>query len=250
MGMVWLGLCLVLLVGGCGGEPADTVDVLFIGNSHTGSNDLPGIFKTFSGYGGHHVSVESVTPGGATLSDHAESEATIDLLRRGGWEHVVLQEQSVVPGVRTERSQAMLPAVRTLAREALVYDAEPLLFLTWGWDQNLQDVGFRDYAHMQTAVTDGYRRIADASGVSIAPVGEAWALARGAGTSLYQDDGFHPGVAGSYLAAAVLYATVFNEDPRLVEFDGGLPPLMAASLRKFAGEVAFDGRQDWMFAQG
>ena len=49
----------------------------------------------------------------------------------------------------------------------------------------------------------------------MAPVGIAWenCLRRHPGIALYQADGQHPTEAGSYLAACVMYCTLFGKSP-------------------------------------
>src|ERR1043165_7322360 len=51
---------------------AGSVSVLFVGNSLTQVNDLPGVFKQFAAESPLHLTVEvsSITPGGAFLYDH------------------------------------------------------------------------------------------------------------------------------------------------------------------------------------
>src|SRR5678816_986615 len=73
--------------------------VLFIGNSYTYVNDLPGTFAKLARATGHDVVTGMVAAGGATLGQHASATTTkraIDSLR---WDYVVIQEQSQIPSV-------------------------------------------------------------------------------------------------------------------------------------------------------
>jgi hypothetical protein len=55
---------------------------------------------------------------------------------------------------------------------------------------------------------------------------------------LYQPDLRHPTVAGSYLAGAVVYASIIGKPFDDDSFTAGLDPAVAAYLRKAAWEVA------------
>lgn len=242
-------LAVVLAAAGCGSGD-DATAVLFIGNSQTDANDLPGMFEAFAESGGFPVDVAASARGDARLRDHDHPGRSKTMLRQGGWDYMVLQEASPVAANGAHRATAMSPAVTNLAREARLYGTEPVLMLPWAWDDGDRSAGFASYRTMQTAVTEGSRLVAEDVGLAIAPVGEAWALARDAGAALYQPDGHHPDVAGTYLAAAVIYATLFEADPREVTDDAGLPAELAERLRHHAAVVAHDHRAEWTGGTG
>lgn len=60
-----------------------------------------------------------------------------------------------------------------------------------------------------------YLNLARKEKAAVAPVGIAWenCLKRHPGIALYQADGQHPTEAGSYLAACVMYCTLFGKSP-------------------------------------
>jgi hypothetical protein len=75
---------------------ASSLNVLFIGNSFTYFNDMPGLVKQLA-EAAHEakpfVSVQE-TPGGYTLKRHWEKGKAVQLLQSSRWDYVVLQEQS------------------------------------------------------------------------------------------------------------------------------------------------------------
>jgi hypothetical protein len=79
--------------------------VLFIGNSYTAVNDLPGMFATLSKAGGHSIQVGADAPGGFSLAQHLNSSDTLEALQSSKWDFVVLQEQSQIPAMEQTRSQ-------------------------------------------------------------------------------------------------------------------------------------------------
>lgn len=94
--VLWVFLPFILF--GCSAEPA--IRVLFIGNSYTAANDLPGMVRDLANSVGRDVEIEAVVPGGWWLRDHASSPDTLNRIAEGGFDYVVLQEQSMVPADR------------------------------------------------------------------------------------------------------------------------------------------------------
>ena len=88
-------------------------------------------------------------------------------------------------------------------------------------------------------IARAHREAAAELKVDVAPVGLAWDRARQQRPSikLYDGDQEHPSSHGSYLATAVLYATVFGKDPSPLAYaPRGITPDDAAFLRRVAWE--------------
>ena len=62
---------------------------------------------------------------------------------------------------------------------------------------------------------------------------------------LWQDDGSHPTVAGTYLAACVFYASIFHESPVGLAYDAGLAKELAASLQQGAADTVLTDQAQW-----
>ena len=225
---------------GCG-KPQDgaCTRVLFIGNSYTYVNDLPGMFTHLARVGGHKVETDMAASGGWTLADHEGSSATLQKLTSRKWDVVVLQEQSQIPSVGQMREQQMYPAARQLVETIRFEGARPMFFVTWarrdGWPEN----ALPDYASMQSAIDDGYLTIAAEEHAAVAPVGEAWltVLQQEKPSALWQEDGSHPTTEGTYLAACVFYAAIFGKSPKGLGYHADLSSSEAAKLQKIASET-------------
>ena len=247
--VVTLGLLVLTMDAGCPSQeraPACT-RVLFIGNSYTTVNDLPGVFAGLARSGGHRVETKSAAVDGWTLANHADSAATASALAAGGWHIVVLQEQSQIPAIEEFRQTQMYPAARRLISSIRNQGARPLFYLTWGRSDGWPETGMPTYASMQSAIDDGYLAIAADQRVAIAPVGDAWAtlVTRGGGPPLWQQDGSHPSEAGTYLAACVFYATIFRESPKGLAYHGSLTAEVAAMIQSVAAETVLADPAKW-----
>ena len=252
-----LAACAALLaLAGCGTVAGPTcsdsgsatcVRVLFLGNSYTYVNDLPGTFAELAQSGGHPVQVAMVANGGETLAQHSDSSDSMKELSSQSWDFVVLQEQSEIPSVAGSRGASMYPAARTLVDRIEAGRAAPLFFMTWAHRDGLPASGMPGYERMQLAIEDGYLGIARELGVPVAPVGYAWFVVRRAHPEigLWQDDGSHPSAAGTYLAACVFYAAIFRQSPEGLTFEGGLADAQARALQAEAGRSVLDLQAQW-----
>ncbi len=95
---------------------------------------------------------------------------------------------------------------------------------------------------MQAAIDDAYAELGRALGVLVVPAGRAWAatLRIDPSTGLWQADGSHPSLAGTYLVACVLYARLFGTSPVGIPDTEGLPGPVADSLQSIAGQFLED----------
>jgi hypothetical protein len=223
---------------GCRPQDKGCLRVLFVGNSYTQVNDLPGTFAALARAGGHQVDVGMAAEGGQTLSGHLTSTNTQRQLVPGRWDVVVLQEQSQFPSVAWSRDNETAPAARSLVQEIRGLGARVVLFSTWAHRDGWPEQGLASEAAMQSAIDAAYLGLGQQLGVGVVPVGEAWSttLAVDASIRLWQEDGSHPTTSGTFLAAAAFYAALFDDDPVPASQAAGAPsapggPTLAAVAR-------------------
>jgi hypothetical protein len=222
------------------GRPSCT-RILFIGNSFTYVNDLPGTFTNLARAGGHKVETGMSAPGGWTLEQHNSAQETLNLLQNSQWDYVVLQEQSQIPASSQARSQTMYPAARSLVEKIRTEGAVPLFFITWAHQFGWPEVGLNTFESMQSQIKVGYQTIAQELNVDTIPVGNAWLLEhrQNPQLQLWNTDGYHPEPSGTYLAACVFYATIFKQSPVGLKYYDNLPPVTAKELQLQAEQVVF-----------
>ncbi|MDR3577869.1 MAG: hypothetical protein P4L50_28735 [Anaerolineaceae bacterium] len=236
-----LSLCGCMPENQCNWPPNQNpvMHVLFIGNSYTYVNDLPGTFGKLACSGGHKVATDMAANGGWTLQQHAASTDTLAKLQGQKWDYVILQEQSEVPAVQSWRVQMMYPAARLLVAKIRQDGAKPIFFLTWGHKDGLPDNGLPDYTAMQNQLSVGYFGIANELNVPVAPVGRAWQVGRFQANppDFWQSDGSHPTINGTYLAASVFYAEIFQQSPVGLAYTDGLDAGAAQNLQTLAANA-------------
>jgi len=76
---------------------AAPLKVLFVGNSFTARNDLPGLVARLAAARGRRLEHRLISAGGASLRMHWNKGEAPKAIREGGYDYVVLQEQSTLP---------------------------------------------------------------------------------------------------------------------------------------------------------
>ncbi|HRY99795.1 MAG TPA: T9SS type A sorting domain-containing protein, partial [Bacteroidales bacterium] len=236
-----------------------SIRVLFIGNSYTGVNNLPQLTSWVTASGGDTLEFDASTPGGYTFQGHSSYNPTLTLLAQGGYDFVVLQEQSQLPSFPLAQVQsqcfpyaAMLDSLIRLHNPC----AETVFYRTWGRKNgdasncpNWPPVC--TYAGMDSLLALRYQMMADDNDAFVAPVGEVWKYIRTQypAIELYDSDESHPSPAGSYAAALTFYTTFLRKDPSLITYDYTLLPWIASDIRTAARAVVYDSLSKWNIGQ-
>jgi hypothetical protein len=182
-----------------GVPPQSSLRVLFIGNSLTAANDLPGMVRAIAETAGSpRIVTSAVTRPGFSLEDHWHAGEARAAIARRTWDVVVLQQ-----------GPSALPESQVLLREyARRFDADirragaaTALYMVWPSKARFSDFD---------GVSASYRRAArDVDGLLL-PAGDAWRAAwrRDPDLALYDSDRFHPSRLGTWLAALVVYESL------------------------------------------
>jgi hypothetical protein len=106
--------------------------VLFLGNSYTQFNDLPGLVQSLAQSVGHSLYKDRNTPGGHRLAEHAVNPISLARIAAWPWDYVVLQEFSLIAVIDSLRVNSMYPAARFL--DEVIHDngSQTMFFMTWG----------------------------------------------------------------------------------------------------------------------
>ncbi len=181
-------------------EAAPAHRVLFVGNSLTYVNDLPGMVAALSRRGGAVPALETeiVAFGNVSLEDHWARKEALRAIERGGWTEVVLQQG---PSSLPENRALLVSWTKRFAKRIRAVGARPALYMVWPSAPRSADF---------PRVVDAYAAAAKTVDGLLLPVGDAWRAAwrRDPELALYGPDGFHPSPLGTYLAAIVIEAAL------------------------------------------
>ncbi|MHC1707783.1 MAG: T9SS type A sorting domain-containing protein [Bacteroidales bacterium] len=229
--------------------------VLFLGNSYTYANDLPGLLREVAASAGDTVEVDSNTPGGYTFQLHSNNIASLDKIMQGDWDFVVLQEQSQIPSFPISQVESMcFPYAHILDSIINQYNScgETMFFMTWGRKNG--DASncaswppVCTYHGMDSLLRLRYQILADSNDAVLSPVGAVWHYLRDnfPNIELYSADESHPSPSGTYAAACAFYSSIFRKDPLDIVYNYTLSPVDAANIRYAASKVVFDSLMYW-----
>jgi hypothetical protein len=192
-------------------DPPEPLRVLFLGNSYTHTNDMPGMLASLANaLPGRQLEVKSVTRGGATLADLWTLTNAAEVLRNGKWDIVVLQDYSTL-GQNFVNAKWNIndPAgtwqwMKIWNYEIQRKQAKPMLYLTWAR---------KAQPEFQTGLNYAYSEAARELNAQLAPVGLAWKRLRETqpGLELFVADGSHPSPLGTYLTACVFLEALLGK---------------------------------------
>ena len=89
----------------------DSLRVLWVGNSYTYYNDMPSTVRQIAATQKVKLSCTRFLKGGERLSGHLKNQKLLDAIAAGGWDYVILQEESLPCG-----AYARQPGARRVAR--------------------------------------------------------------------------------------------------------------------------------------
>jgi len=110
------------------------------------------------------------------------------------------------------------------------HGTQPVYFMSWA---------YLDKPEMTQALAEAYTRAGNENNALVIPAGLAFArvVKERPDINLYMPDKRHPTVAGTYLAAATIYASLFKKSPVGLSEMAGLEPGTARYLQTVAWET-------------
>lgn len=224
-------------IGAFAAASSTTPNLLMIGNKLTEANRLEvmvtALLQEDLTLGMNQIYAVQFRREASRWAEYADSSELRDTIAAEPWTWVIMQEQSEIPafwGTYYEPTFTYSVASGRKINDWIQNSgAETILMMTWArrtLDEQYPEL-FPDFPTMMDKLEIGYKRYQEAMStadrsVKVAPVGLAFKYIRDSyinqgidpasnGTvfsNLYQEDGVHPAISGSYLAASVLYRTI------------------------------------------
>lgn len=243
---------LLLLTLGNAGQAQNTTRILFIGNSFTYGNNMPQMVKAFADSAHIPVSIAMHAPGGISVGDtaqgtqaHMNNPVLFSLIRSQKWDFAVIQDNQG----RFVLDSAVFPNASKVVQGHLnIMDsvkannscAKIILFGGWAFKFGLPPYG-NTGSEMIQRILRNYCVLNDTMKEVIAPIGEGWikAISQLPAVNLWDADDAHPSYEGSYLTAAVIFSTIFNQPAKALNYTGPITPGTAYTLRCFGDTAVF-----------
>lgn len=230
--------CVALLACGACAKPASgqtgASKVLFIGDSFTYTQG--GLWTHFTELAAaanppRAVTTDKAVQGGAFLKVLWELETPVKAIDTGNFDVVVLQDD--IPETNPDYFKEY---ARKFVNEVRKNHARPVLLMAWAYDR----LGWITMDEIATL----HRDLGKELGVDVAPVGLAWqrSMAQRPQLDMYAGDREHESIHGMYLAACVLYATVYNADPTGLKY---APSGVSRDDAQFLQKIAWDTMREY-----
>ena len=238
-------------------ESGDSLSVLFVGNSYTSFNNLPNLISSIASIMGDVLIVDGSLIGGATLQNHSQNNNTTNLITKGNWDFVVLQEQSQYPSFPLwQVEQDVFPYASQLSELVSEFNecANTVFFMTWGREYGDQSncqswPPVCTYEGMDDLLRERYMIMANDNNALVSPVGAVWRSLRDAGydLDLYSSDGSHPSLTGSYISAVCFYTTLFQKNPLDIPWvdNFGVSEYNDTLIKETIKQVVYDNLYEW-----
>lgn len=226
---------------------SDSLQILFVGNSYTYYNNMPATISKMAATQGMKLAPSRALKGGESLKGHLKHPFLPEILKKGGFDYVVIQDASYRPSYSTKYVvDSVYPyasAIDSLAKAGSP-GVKTIYYMTWGHKDGIlhhkTDYPMnRTYHDMQERLKLSYLEMAYDNGGLCAPVGVAWetVINERPDIELYNlKDRHHPSEEGSYLAACVILGTILGK-PVKTEYYGTLTPETAIYFQDVAARI-------------
>ena len=142
---------------------------------------------------------------------------------------VIMADCSLCP-IHPKTKEAFYSYVAKHSKTIRKNKAEPILFMTWG---------YKNKPTMYKKLKKEFLRAANLNNLLLIPAGEAFDLGNKSHPeiNLYTTDNRHPSEEGTYLAASVVFATLFGRSTEGNIGVGNIEPSVAIKLQKIADKT-------------
>jgi len=204
--LCFLGFLVFLTNGPASGQP---IDVLFIGNSLTYTNDLPLMVRQLGKTVDKKIRVTALCFANYALEDHWQDGDIQELLASGRFEYVLFQQG---PSSQAYGRNSLLKYGGLISELARKSSTTPAYLMVWPAVQ---------YYHTFPGVIANHEEAAQKKDALLIPAGKAWQHYR-TGTfneDLYGPDQFHPSATGTLLTALTVVQVLFPDlDPEQIPY--------------------------------
>ena len=246
-------------------ENADTtpqfLKILFIGNSHTYTYDVPGTIAQMANSRGDSVKkIQTRTPGGYTFKQHSRSESTLKAIKSEKWDYVILQGVGWLQALPTFMSDTAIYQYAEILIDSIKNNSpetQIILYMTHGYRNGVLTFDAAEWCEedsvvcssegMLYRVKENYLKMAELFDAEIAPSGMMWKIFgdKYPGVNLYQDDGAHASPYGSYLSSCCIYSLIFKKKSINNYFPSNVNKDVALNIQAVVSNSLFDCNPDW-----
>lgn len=199
------------------------MNILFLGNSYTFYNDLPGIFQKLADKNSKNIMVFSVTCGGHKLYEFVHNpdkytQQIDEYINKLKFDTCIIQENSLYPIIEYN---LFINGLKSLTDKLKGSVERFVLYETWGRKEgspNLNELKMTN-KEMTYALAYSYKKASQIVNANVSHVGLNFydVYTNHKEIELYNPDLTHPSYKGTCLAALTHYKTLFGDFPENTE---------------------------------
>lgn len=233
---------------GAAARPTEVKALLWVGNSFfyynnsmhghvgqlltaAGGRDYRGVSATISGSGinWHDVAAHFKPGGVASYSFVGDNEVRFNTFDKP-FDAVMMMDCSQCP-IHPQLQAVFYEYAKKHSDTVRANGAEPIFFMSWA---------YQDKPEMTQQLAAEYLRAGKAHNALVVPAGLSFAesIRRRPDLNLYVADKRHPSLAGTYLAACTVMASVYKQNPVGNRYTAGLAADVAGHLQTVAWETS------------
>ncbi len=220
---------------------------LFVGNSFSYYNNglhnhVTNLLRAAHEWDAKKQRLRLMTISGSQLIEHSGGLASMLSTKNGGgnWDAIIFHGHSREP-ISKETAPRFKAAAKLFSKHIRDSGSEPVLLMTWAYEGKPE---------MTLQLDKAYTKIGNELNALVLPVGLAFArmsdqhpevnlfspdVGRFDGTrAVYRKTVKHPSLAGTYLAACVAYAGLYQRSPVGLSYNPGLEPEVVDAIQKVA----------------
>ena len=178
--------------------------VLFVGNSHTFTHDVPSIINKLFIENNEKWEYKEMTVSGQTLKFHSSREDLFEEIKNGNYDIIILQERA------SNFDQNLFDEGFEPLYKHIIENSKShiLMYMIWSNESRPE---------VQKTILESYVKASNKDRVSLASAGIVWDIIRHnhKDITLYMD-GNHATKTGAYLAASTLFYALTNRKEKLI----------------------------------
>lgn len=177
-----------------------TYHILFVGNSLTYSNNLPELVKKEALKKGHIVQTTMLAKPNYAIVDHWAEGKVQQLINSKKYDFVILQQG---PSSQNEGKRMLVDGGKNYSLLCQKNNTTLSYFMVWP---------SKTYYATYDGVITNYTLAAQKNNAILCPVGKVWKdyFDKTEDYSYYSEDGFHPSLKGSEVAAQIIVKSLLN----------------------------------------
>lgn len=178
--------------------------VLFIGNSHTFTHDVPSIINKLFIENNEKWEYKEMTVSGQTLKFHSTREDLLNEIKVGNYDIIILQERA------SNFDQELFNEGFNPLYDHIINNTKSKILMYMIWSNESRP-------EIQKTILESYANASNKDRVSLASAGIVWDIIRHnhKDITLYMD-GNHATKTGAYLAASTLFYALTNRKEKLI----------------------------------